>query len=82
MKRKIFKLLIILITWTTFNSFAEEQKKIDELTFSNAEINSVLKCPFTIEELVIKGIEEKPALVEQLLSILTANKDDHQNQIP
>jgi hypothetical protein len=52
------------------------EQKIEKLEI---EINNVLKCPLTLEELVIKGIEEKPTLKEQLLSILTTNKDDHQN---
>ena len=54
------------------------EKRIEKL---EKEINQVLKQPFTIEELVMKGIEEKPTLKEQLLAILTTNKDDHQNQI-
>ena len=54
------------------------EKRIEKL---ESEINQVLKQPFTLEELVIKSIEEKPTLKEQLLAILTTNKDDHQNQI-
>jgi len=54
------------------------EKRIEKL---EKEINQVLKQPFTIEELVLKGIEEKPTLKEQLLNILTKNQDDHQNQI-
>ena len=54
------------------------EKRIEKL---EEEINQVLKQPFTIEELVIKGIKEKPTLKEQLLAILTTNNDDHQNQI-
>jgi len=45
------------------------------------EMHRVLKCPYTIEELVIKAIEEKPRLKQDLLSILRVQKDDHQNQI-
>jgi hypothetical protein len=54
------------------------EKRIEKL---ESEITQILKCPYTIEELIIKGIEEKPTLKEQLLTILTLNKDDHQNQI-
>jgi hypothetical protein len=48
------------------------EKHIEKL---EAQINHVLKCPYTIEELVIKNIHEKPALKEQLLALLF--KDDH-----
>jgi len=54
------------------------EKRIEAL---EEEIAKVLKCPYTIEELVIKGIEEKPSLKEQLLAILTTNKNDNQNQV-
>jgi hypothetical protein len=54
------------------------EKRIEAL---EGEIAKALKCPYTIEELVIKGIEEKPSLKEQLLAILTTNKNDNQNQI-
>ncbi|MFA6922884.1 MAG: hypothetical protein WC223_01400 [Bacteroidales bacterium] len=52
------------------------EKRIEKL---EEEINKILKQPYTIEELVIKGIEEKPTLKEHLLAILT--KNDNQNQI-
>ena len=55
------------------------ERKIEKL---EDEINHVLKNPYTIEEIVIKGIEEKPTLKDQLLAILTTKEDDHQNQIP
>jgi hypothetical protein len=54
------------------------EKRIEKL---EEEISTILKCPYTIEELVLKGIEEKPTLKEQLLSILTVKNDDNQNQI-
>jgi hypothetical protein len=54
------------------------EKRIEKL---ESEIHTVLKCPYTIEEIVIRGIENKPSLKEQLLTILTQNKDDNQNQI-
>ena len=54
------------------------EKRIEKL---ESEIHLVLKNPYTIEEIVIRGIEEKPSLKEQLLTILTQNKDDYQNQI-
>jgi len=63
-------------------SFEREQKyeliekRIEKL---ESEINKVLKCPFTIEELIKKEIEGKPLLKEHLLSILI--KNDNQNQI-
>ncbi|MFA6924901.1 MAG: hypothetical protein WC223_11695 [Bacteroidales bacterium] len=65
-------------------SFEREQKyeAIEKLIEKlGEEINKILKQPYTIEELVIKGIEEKPSLKEQLLAILTTNKDDNKNQI-
>ena len=54
------------------------EKRIEAL---EEEIAKALKCPYTIEELVIKGIEEKPSLKEQLHAILTINKNDNQNQV-
>jgi hypothetical protein len=50
------------------------EKRIEKL---EKEISHALKCPHTIEELVIKGIEEKPALKELLLAVLSSNKYDH-----
>lgn len=54
------------------------EKRIEKLEF---QIHQVLKCPYTIEELVIKNINEKPSIKEQLLAILTSKENDHQNQI-
>ena len=54
------------------------EKRIEQLEF---EIINVLKCPYTINEIVLKEIEAKPNLKEQLLTILTQNKNDNQNQI-
>ncbi|NVN95462.1 MAG: hypothetical protein HXX18_09295 [Bacteroidetes bacterium] len=54
------------------------EKRIEKL---ESEIHLVLKNPYTIEEIVIRGIEEKPSLKEQLLTILTNHKNDYQNQI-
>jgi len=54
------------------------EKRIEKLEL---KINNVLKFPYTIEELVIKAVEEKPSLKEQLLAILTNNKDDNQIKV-
>lgn len=54
------------------------EKRIEKL---ESEIHKVLECPYTIEEIVLKGIAEKPSLIAQLLTILTKNQDDYQNQI-
>ena len=65
-------------------SYEREQKyELLEKRFEKLEddISSVLKCPYTIEELIIKGIQEKPSLQEALLAILTTKKNDYQNQI-
>ena len=60
------------------NKYDLIEKRIEQL---ESEINSVLRCPYTINEIVLKEIEAKPYLKEQLLTILTKNKDDNQNQI-
>lgn len=52
------------------------EKRIEKL--SN-EINSILRYPSTIEELLIKEIKERPMLKERLLFILNNNVNDHQN---
>ena len=54
------------------------EKRIEQL---ESEINSVLKNPYTLNEIVLKEIELKPFLKEQLLTILIQNKNDNQNQI-
>lgn len=54
------------------------EKRIGKL---EDEIHTVLKNPYTIEEIVIRGIGEKPSLKEALLAILTKHKNDYQNQI-
>ena len=54
------------------------EKKIEKL---ESEIKSVLRCPYTINEIVLKEIELKPFLKEQLITMLTQNKNDNQNQI-
>jgi len=54
------------------------EKRIEKL---ESEIHSVLKNPYTLEEIVIRGIEQKPSLKEALLTILTNHTNDHQNQI-
>ena len=65
-------------------SYEREQKyEILEKRFGKLEedISNVLKCPYTIEELVLKEIKEKPSLQEALLAILTTKNNDYQNQI-
>ncbi|MCX6232934.1 MAG: hypothetical protein NTZ33_15500 [Bacteroidetes bacterium] len=54
------------------------EKRIEKL---ESEIHLVLKNPYTIEEIVIRRLEEKPSLKETLLTILTNHTNDHQNQI-
>ena len=54
------------------------EKKIEKLEL---EIENILKCPLTLEELVVREIKEKPALKGQVLAMLTTNKDDNKNQI-
>ena len=56
--------------------FKDIEKRIEKL---ESEINEKLKQPYTLDELIIKGIEKEPALKEQLLAIL--NSYDHKNQI-
>ena len=62
--------------WGKEQKFKDIEKRIEKL---ESEINEKLKQPFTLEELIIKGIEKEPALKEQLLAIL--NSYDHKNQI-
>ena len=65
-------------------SYEREQKyELLEKRFEKLEedISSVLKCPYTIEELVLKGIQDKPSLQEELLALLTTKKNDYQNKI-
>jgi len=58
--------------------YEQIENRIEKL---ESEIHSVLKNPYTIEEIVIRGIEAKPSLKEQLLTILTNHTHDYQNQI-
>jgi len=65
-------------------SYEREQKyEILEKRFGKLEqdISIVLKCPYSIEEFLIKEIQEKPSLREQLLAILNTQNNDYQNQI-
>ncbi len=54
------------------------EKRIEKLS---SEINSILRYPSTIEELLIKEIKERPMLKERLLFILNNNVNDNQNKI-
>jgi len=45
-----------------------------------SEINVILKQPVSVEDIVINGIAEKPALREQLLCILNNHPNDNQNK--
>jgi hypothetical protein len=66
-----------------YNYEREQKYEILEKRFGKLEedISTVLKCPYTIEELVLKGIKEKPSLQEVLLALLTTKNNDYQNQI-
>ncbi len=54
------------------------EKRIEKLS---SEINSILRYPSTIEELLIKEIKERTMRKERLLFILNNNVNDNQNKI-
>ncbi len=62
--------------WGKEQKFKDVEKRIGKL---ESEISQKLKQPFTLEELIVKGIEREPALRDKLLAVL--NSYDHQNQI-
>lgn len=64
--------------WDREQKYQSIEKRIEKL---NNEISNILRYPSTIEELLIKEIEEKPMLKERLLFILNDNVNDNQNKI-
>jgi hypothetical protein len=58
--------------WGKEQKFKDIEKRIEKL---ESEINLKLTQPYTLEELIKKGIEREPALKEQLLAFL--NSYDH-----
>ena len=64
--------------WDREQKYEAIEKRIEKLERS---IDGILKQPSTLEELVIKEIEKKPTLREQLLFLLNAQFNDNQNKI-
>jgi hypothetical protein len=66
------------IFWDKENKIKNIEERIEKL---EKEICVVLKQPLSIEETVIKEINSRPALREQLLILLNNRNNDNQNKI-
>ena len=62
--------------WGKEQKFKDIEKRIEKL---ESEIIEILNRPYTLQELIIKGIDKEPTLKEQLLAML--NSYDNQNKI-